>query len=197
MNHKRAHEEALRQANQAVPGGAQAVGPTTSTTTTKTVSSSTTNESNEEKPNSDDVPATEEEESLEEMFTQLSSHGADYLRQLGAMITNALEAVDQYVIEGEEGEERRAKEAEERAAKQAAEAKKKPTEESWDLLRDGVKEDPNGPDVESSLQKMIEMGYSNAGGWLKKLLQEKDGDVDEALKVLEPPNAKVLPCTTK
>ena len=50
--------------------------------------------------------ATEEEQvpedSLEEMFVQLSSHGADYLRSLGEMISNALESLDSLVVEEEE-----------------------------------------------------------------------------------------------
>ena len=39
-------------------------------------------------------------------------------------------------------------------------------------------------DVDAALKEMTAMGYSNDGGWLKQLLDTKNGDVEETLKTM-------------
>jgi len=44
------------------------------------------------------------------------------------------------------------------------------------------------PRIQVALQAMINMGFSNDGGWLTQLLETKNGDIGKALDVLQPVN---------
>lgn len=46
------------------------------------------------------------------------------------------------------------------------------------------------PRIQVALQAMMNMGFSNDGGWLTNLLEAKNGDIGKALDVLQPHNAK-------
>ena len=48
-------------------------------------------------------------------------------------------------------------------------------------------EQKSDSDVEESLQAMLDMGFTNDGGWLTKLLQSKGGNVGKALDALQAP----------
>ena len=112
----------------------------------------------------EDLPDEEEEvpeDSLEEMFVQLSSHGADYLRSLGEMISNALESLDSLVVEQPEEEQNNGKEG-----------------------ANGGENDK----IKAALVKMEKMGYTDEGGWLTQLLVSTDCDVGKALAVIKPEN---------
>ena len=73
----------------------------------------------------EETAAAAEEDSLEEMFVQLSSHGADYLRSLGEMISNALESLDSLVVEEEDGEGKSGEEVKDDKVKHALDEMKK------------------------------------------------------------------------
>jgi sequestosome 1 len=45
---------------------------------------------------------------------------------------------------------------------------------------------PTGPHIADAVQKMMSMGFSNEGGWLTQLLENKNGDIEKALDVLQP-----------
>merc|ERR1711978_759555 len=42
------------------------------------------------------------------------------------------------------------------------------------------------PRIQVALQAMINMGFTNDGGWLTNLLEAKNGDIGQALDVLQP-----------
>lgn len=153
-----------------------------------------------------------EEESLEELFARLSANGADYLRQLGGMISNALETIDSYVAEGEKDEEGT---VEPKAISTDAEVQSKTKHDSdeqdeWTVLR---KEDTPAvaeatsttatttassqtkqtramkttrDNISAGLETLQKLGYTNEGGWLKQLLVAQNGDVAKVLACLQP-----------
>jgi sequestosome 1 len=43
-----------------------------------------------------------------------------------------------------------------------------------------------GPHIADAIEKMMSMGFTNEGGWLTQLLENKDGDIEKALDVLQP-----------
>merc|ERR1712107_872634 len=42
------------------------------------------------------------------------------------------------------------------------------------------------PRIQVALQAMMNMGFSNDGGWLANLLEAKDGDIGKVLDILQP-----------
>ncbi len=124
-----------------------------------------------------------EEESLEEIFNHLSAKGNDYLRQLGKMITDAVDSLDSLVAEEEDEEEDKKKEQKEK--KEDALEKKKDDDGS-----DSDSEDDLSAKVKTSLEKLTEMGFTDEGGWLTQLLMAKGGDASKALAAIQPAAAK-------
>ena len=49
-------------------------------------------------------------------------------------------------------------------------------------------ERPTKDQIEEALQAMLNMGFTDEGGWLTKLLKTKQGNVGQALNVLQPNN---------
>lgn len=46
---------------------------------------------------------------------------------------------------------------------------------------------PN-PTIQHALEQMQSMGYVNEGGWLTRLLESKDGDINQVLDIIQPMN---------
>ncbi|XP_020281549.1 protein ref(2)P isoform X2 [Pseudomyrmex gracilis] len=66
--------------------------------------------------------------------------------------------------------------------------KTEPSKQIYPTLPQEVKNDffhPN-PKIQRAVETMINMGFSNEGGWLTHLLVSKDGDIGKALDVLQP-----------
>merc|ERR1712107_564052 len=45
---------------------------------------------------------------------------------------------------------------------------------------------PADPKIQVALRAMMNMGYTNEGGWLTMLLQDKDGDIGKVLDIIQP-----------
>merc|ERR1712211_119352 len=45
---------------------------------------------------------------------------------------------------------------------------------------------PVDPKIQVALRAMMNMGYTNEGGWLTMLLQYKDGDIGKVLDIIQP-----------
>jgi sequestosome 1 len=52
----------------------------------------------------------------------------------------------------------------------------------------GVANHPN-PRIQTALQAMMNMGFSDDGGWLTHLLETKDGDIGRVLDAVQPAHA--------
>lgn len=44
----------------------------------------------------------------------------------------------------------------------------------------------SNPKIQRAIETMMEMGFSNEGGWLTHLLVTKEGDISKALDILAP-----------
>lgn len=108
-------------------------------------------------------------EPVEDMFAQLNSYGTEYMRSLGDMISGALESLDNMVMAEEEEEEEAEKEA----------SKKEDDEE------ENLENSSGNSKVSAELQTLMDMGYTNDGGWLTLLLESKNNDVEKTLEVLK------------
>ncbi|TRY78006.1 hypothetical protein TCAL_08605 [Tigriopus californicus] len=117
-------------------------------------------------------------EPVEDMFAQLNSHGTEYMRSLGDMISGALESLDNMVMAEEEDD----------GEVDVANQDEEEDDGEVDVPNQDEEEDmkpQSDPNVSAGLQTLMDMGYTNEGGWLSLLLKSKNNDVEKTLEALQ------------